>query len=391
MPRARKPKVVDEDMSTASIVEYFARVEDPRIERSRLHPLDSVLVLTLCAVVCGAESFVAVEDFGRCREDWLRTFLDLPHGIPSHDTLGRIFAYLDPEELERVFREWTAAVSKLSKGEVVAVDGKTLRRSFRSAGSSAFVHMVSAWAAGNRVVLGQVKTDDKSNEITAIPRLLQLLNIHGCLVTIDARGCQKDIAQAAVDAKADYMLAVKGNQATLANAITGAFEQALEDPDFVNEDNYCKTENTGHGRTEIRHCWTMDVDAECGHPYDQWPGLQGIVLVEAHRTLSAKTSIERRYYITSKSGFKAADALAASRSHWGIENQLHWVLDVAFREDDCRVRAGHAAENFAVIRHFALNLLKAAPGPRGKKLGIKNKRLVAGWNDQYMLQVLGFH
>lgn len=378
-------------MSTASIVEYFASIEDPRIERSRLHPLDSVLVLTLCAVVCGAESFVAIEHFGRSRESWLRTFLDLPHGIPSHDTLGRIFAYLHSEKLEQAFRQWAAAVSELTKGEVVAIDGKTLRRSFQQASSGVFVHMVSAWAAKNRLVLGQVKTDEKSNEITAIPRLLQLLNIHDCLVTIDAMGCQKDIAQAVLDAKADYMLAVKGNQPTLADAITGTFEQALADPDFVNDDNFFETENKGHGRTETRRCWTLDVDAECGAPFDQWPGLQSIVLLESHRTLATKTSVERRYYITSRKRFKASDALAASRSHWGIENELHWTLDVAFREDDCRIRAGHAAENFAVIRHIALNLLKAATGPRGKKLGVFNKRLAAGWNEKYLLQVLGFH
>lgn len=387
----RKPRVTDEEMTTASILEYFADVPDPRIERSRLHPLASVLVLSLCAVVCGADSFVAIEHFGNAREAWLRTFLDLPNGIPSHDTIGRIFAMLNPKALEQAFRDWAAAIASLSKGEVVAIDGKTLRRSFHKAGSGAFVHMVSAWAAGNRMVLGQVKTDEKSNEITAIPRLLELLQLRGCLVTIDAMGCQKDIAKTIVDANADYMLAVKGNQPTLEAAIVGVFEEALRDPHFANAANHHTTEDKGHGRTDVRSCWTMNLDAaECGLPFDQWPELKGIVLIETQRTVAGKTSTERRHYITSRSKLPAKSALTAARSHWGIENQLHWVLDVAFREDDCRVRAGNAGENFAVLRHIAINLLRAVQGGlKGKKLGVKNKRLLAGWHDGYLLRVLG--
>lgn len=385
----RKPSAADEDMATASIVEYFASVPDPRVERSQLHPLASVLVLSLCAVVSGANSFVGIEYFGKAREAWLRTFLDLPNGIPSHDTLGRIFAMLDPQALERAFREWVAAIATLTKGEVVAIDGKTLRRSFQKAGSGAFVHMVSAWAAGNQMVLGQVKTDEKSNEITAIPRLLELLQLTGCLVTIDAMGCQKDIAKKIVDSKADYMLAVKDNQPTLAAAVAAVFEEAIHDPEFA--ETHHQTESRGHGRTEIRRCWTLGIDAECGSPFDQWTKLKGIVCVESERTVAGKTSIERRHYITSRSNFSPKSALAASRSHWGIENQLHWVLDVAFREDDCRVRAGNAGENFAVIRHIAVNLLKAVQGGLKKngKLGVQNKRLLAGWDDSYLLRVLG--
>lgn len=385
----RKPEVIDEDMTTASIVEYFSKVRDPRIERARLHPLTSVLVLSLCAVVCGANSFVAIEYFGKSREPWLRTFLDLPNGIPSHDTLGRIFAMLDPTALAGAFREWTATLATLTKGEVVAIDGKTLRRSFREAGKSSFVHMVSAWATGNQLVLGQVKTDEKSNEITAIPRLLALLQLQGCLVTIDAMGCQKDIAQKIVNSHADYLLAVKDNQPTLAQTIEGAFEEALRDPGFATK--HVKTTSRGHGRVEVRRCWTLRADAACGAPFDQWPKLKAIALVEAERTVGEKTSVERRYYITSRSKLSAKSALAASRSHWGIENRLHWVLDVAFREDDCRVRAGNAAENFAVLRHIALNLLKSAKGGLKKNgtLGVHNKRLLAGWDDGYLLRVLG--
>jgi predicted transposase YbfD/YdcC len=387
----RKTGVTDEDMTTASILDYFASVPDPRVERSQLHPLASVLVVSLCAVVCGANSFVGIEYFGRAREAWLRTFLDLPNGIPSHDTLGRIFAMLNPKALEQAFREWVVAIATLSKGEVVAIDGKTLRRSFQKAGSSAFVHMVSAWAAGNQMVLGQVKTDEKSNEITAIPRLLELLEIHGCLVTIDAMGCQKEIAEKIVDAKADYMLAVKDNQPALATAVAAVFAEALRDPAFAKAHHH--TEDRGHGRIDARTCWTLDVDAECGSPFDQWVGLKGIVRVETQRTAAGKTSVEHRHYITSRSNLSAKSALAASRSHWGIENQLHWILDVAFREDDCRVRAGNAAENFAVIRHFAINLVKTAKGGLKKNgtLGVYNKRLLASWDDSYLLRVLGIH
>jgi len=386
-----KPPVGDEDMQRAALVEYFADVPDRRVERSQLYRLDSILGLSVCAVICGANSFVGIEAFGKSRLEWLQTFLDLPNGVPSHDTLGRTFAMLKPSALETAFRDWAAAVTNVTDGEVVAIDGKTLRRSFRKAGSNAFVHMVSAWATGNRMVLGQVKTEEKSNEITAIPRLLELLELHGCLVTIDAMGCQKDIATKIVESKADYMLAVKDNQPTLASAIAGTFEQALSEPEFAASCH--ETEGKAHGRVEVRKCWTLDVDAECGAPFDQWPGLNGIVRVESQRTMAGRTSVEHRHYITSRSHFSPEDALAASRAHWGIENELHWVLDMAFREDDCRVRAGNAGENFAVIRHFALNLLRATHTGDKKfdNLGLQAKRLLAGWDQKYLLRALGIH
>jgi len=387
----RRPPKDDEDMATASIMEYFATVEDPRIERSRLHPLASILALSLCAVVCGANSFATIEVFGKAREAWLRTFLDLPNGIPSHDTLARVFALLNPKKLERAFREWVSAITTLTKGEVVAIDGKTLRRSFQKAGSGAFVHMVSAWSCGNQVVLGQVKTEEKSNEITAIPRLLELLHLNGCLVTIDAMGCQKEIAEKIVESGADYLLAVKDNQPKLAAAIEAVFETALSEQEFAAD--FHQTENKGHGRIDVRKCWTMNIDAECGSPFDQWAGLAGIVRVETERTVSGKTSREHRHYITSCADLSPAKALAASRAHWGIENQLHWVLDVAFREDDCRVRAAHAGENFAVIRHIAVNLLKGAPSPvkTHPRAGVETKRLFAAGSNEYLFRLFGIH
>ena len=384
-----KSRAANDEMRTASIVEYFAAVTDPRIERTRLHPLASILTLSLCAVICGADSFVAIEEFGQAKEDWLKTFLDLPNGIPSHDTIGRVFAYLDPKALEAAFRAWVAAIARLTKGEVVAIDGKTLRRCFSKAGSNAFVHMVSAWATANRLVLGQVKTDEKSNEITAIPALLRLLHIKGCLVTIDAMGCQKEIAKSIIEANAQYMLAVKDNQPSLLSDVIATFEAAVKDSKAAGSIDCYQTEDKGHGLTEVRRCWTTS-DLSRVSQRSQWKELSGLVLVESERSANGKTSIEQRYYITSQVDFSAKDALSASRSHWSVENELHWVLDVAFREDDCRVRAGFAAENFAVMRHIALNMLKSTDGPpKHKKLGVKNKRMLAGWDDSYFLKVLG--
>ena len=378
----RPRKSVQDDELTASIIPYFAKVPDPRVSRTRLHSLTDILVLSLLAIICGADSFVAIEEFGRAKEAWLRTFLDLRNGIPSHDTFGRVFAALDPNALGEAFRGWVAAVARLTRGEVVAIDGKTLRRSFREAGS-AFVHMVSAWATSNRVVLGQVKTEEKSNEITAIPQLLKFLHIKGCLVTIDAMGCQKEIARDIVEGGADYLLAVKDNQPTLSVEVAAIFEHARRDPKALGVD-FHQTRNTGHGRIEERRCWTTTLVASLSH-WSEWRSLHSLAMIEAERTVEGKTSTETRYYISSRKRLPAKEALRASRAHWGIENELHWVLDVAFREDDCRVRVGHAAENFVVLRHIALNLLKSV---QGSKVGIKNRRLRAGWDHEFLLRVL---
>lgn len=375
---------LDEDMAPAVLLQYFSGVPDPRIARSRLHPLESVLVLALCAVIAGADSFVGIERFGRSKEAWLKTFIDLPNGIPSHDTLGRIFAALDPTALAEAFRGWVSGVARLTKGEVVALDGKTLRRSFREAGSGAFVHMVSAWATSNRIVLGQVKTDEKSNEITAIPRLLRLLHLRGCLVTIDAMGCQTAISENIVDAGADYLLAVKDNQPTLRKELVACFEHARWDQEALSSMDFTETHDTGHGRTEHRRCWTT-TSVDTLPTASRWPHLAAIALVEVDRSINGKTSTEQRYYISSCRKLPAARALDASRRHWGIENSLHWVLDVAFREDDCRIRVGNAAENFAVLRHLALNMLRSV---KGSKVGVKTRRMLAGWDENFLLRVL---
>lgn len=372
-----------DELTAQSIFEYFERVPDPRVKRTRKHPLTSVLVLSLLGIICGADSFVAIELYGECQEEFLKTFLDLPNGIPSHDTIGRIFSVLSPTALQDAFRGWIASLAEVTGGEVVAIDGKTLRRSFRHAGDKAFVHMVSAWATENRVVLGQIKTDEKSNEITAIPRLLELLRIKGATVTIDAMGCQKEIAKQIVAGEADYMLAVKENQPTLHSDITALFNRAAKDPGFLEDLDFCETTSKGHGRVEVRRCWTstaLDVLSQ----RKQWANIACAVLVEVDRTVDGKTSTEQRYYISSKKRLRAKTALSIVRSHWAIENELHWVLDVAFREDDCRIRAGYAAENFAVMRHITLNLLKKA----SCKVGIKNRRLRAALDRQFLLQLL---
>jgi predicted transposase YbfD/YdcC len=380
----RKPSPDNDDMATASIVKYFAAVPDPRIDRSRLHPLTSILVLSLLAVICGADSFVAIELFGQRKQAWLETFLDLPNGIPSHDTLGRVFAMLDPKGLTAAFRGWMEEVAQLTSGGLVAIDGKTLRRSFRRRGTG-FVHMVSAWSAANRVVLAQVKTEEKSNEITAIPRLLELLHLKDATVTIDAMGCQKEITKIIVERGADYMIGVKDNQPTLAADIAAIFEQARLNRGVLALMSAHETHDKGHGRTEIRRCWTTSL-LDGISQRDQWAHLRTVVLIQSERTLDGKTSLESRYYISSQSMLSAKQAMADARNHWGIENGLHWVLDIAFREDECRVRAGHAAENFAVVRHLALNLLKAVKGAKG---GIMNRRLQAAWDHDFLFQVLG--
>lgn len=367
----------------ASVMEYLAEVSDPRIDRTRAHPLVNILVIALLAVLCGADSFVSIERFGRAKKEFLATFLDLESGIPSHDTFGRVFASLDSNELQEVFRAWVASLVEVSKGEVVAIDGKTLRRSFRDAGNKAFVHMVSAWATQNRVVLGQLKTDDKSNEITAIPKLLDLLQLKGATVTIDAMGCQKDIASKIVNKNADYMLAVKENQPTLLADVTATFAAAAERDDHDDIVDFAETTDTGHGRTEIRRCLTCWDLSPISHSAE-WPKLATVVMVEVERTIRDRTSVERRYFISSKKRLPAKVALSTVRAHWGIENRLHWILDLAFREDECRVRAGNAAANFAVLRHFTMNMLKNVKST----VGIKIRRQQAGWNQQFLLDVL---
>lgn len=371
-----------EKKPSAALLEHFASLPDPRIARHRWHKLSDIVIIAVCAVLCGAESYPAIEDFGQEREEWLRQFLELPEGIPSHDTFNRVLRLLDPVEFQTCFLRWMQAVAEVTAGEVVAIDGKVLRRSFAKGTSKRAIHMVSAWASENGVVLGQRKVDTKSNEITAIPQLLDLLVLKGCIVTIDAMGCQQTIARTIIEQGADYVLALKGNQPTLEQAVERFFLSGPEaEANRTRSDYYEQTER-GHGREETRRAW-ISADLEAELEAAAWPGLQSVGMVEALRTLGRKTSVEQRFYLSSLPP-DAEQFAQAVRKHWGVENQLHWSLDVTFREDQSRLRTGHGAENFAVLRHIALNLLRQEPSTKS----LPRKRLACALNPDYLLKVL---
>jgi predicted transposase YbfD/YdcC len=374
---------MEQEQGQASIAEYFSELEDPR-RHNRRHKLVDIVVIAICAVVCGADSWEDIELFGHSKEEWLKGFLELPHGIPSHDTFRRVFGVLDTEQFQLQFLEWIQAVDNLTKGQVVAVDGKTLRRSHdRSEGKKA-LQIVSAWASTNGVVLGQRKVDEESNEITAVPELLDALEIAGCIVTADAIHCQRETAETIIEKKADYVLPVKDNQPRLLKTLQGLFDDPAEMP-WVECDHH-RTVNKGHGRIEVRECWcTSDPDyLDYIGSLADWPGLQSIAVVQAERQLEGERTVQRRYFISSLK-CDAELMLYAVRTHWEIENKVHWVLDIAFREDDCRIRKGNGAENFAVLRHIALNLLRREKTSKGS---LKGRRKKAGWDNDYLLKVL---
>lgn len=363
-------------------MEHFSILPDPRQENhhNKQHLLIDIIVLTILAFMCGADDFVTVVGFGEKKEDWLKKFLSLPNGIPSHDTFGRVFSILDPEAFQACFFAWVKTVSVLTNGEVVAIDGKSVRRSHDKDTNP--LHLISAFAVANGVTLGQMKVDGKSNEITAIPELLNLLEITGCIITIDAMGCQTDIAESIVEKGADYVLAVKGNQGYLHEDIQGIFVGMNE----WKVDSY-ETQERGHGRDEHRECYVVGnpIALSAIRSLKEWKQLQSVAMVISTRSIGEKTTVDIRYYVSSLKS-DAKKVLEATRNHWGIENSLHWMLDVAFREDESRVRIGYAQQNLSLVRKFVLMRLKQTPSNHG---GVKSRRLQAGWDDEYLLQLLG--
>ena len=375
------------DPVNASIVEHFQTLEDPRIERTKKHLLLDILVIAVCTLLTGGEGFQDMELFGKSKRAWLQTFLALPHGIPSHDTFGRVFARLNPQRFQECFLSWTQAVAQLTQGTLVSLDGKTVRASLDRATASSPLHMLSAWCSDQGgLVVGQIKTETKSNEITAIPELLQLLAIKGCIVTIDALGCQTAIASQIRDQGGDYLLALKGNHKKAYRTIKQYFHQHIE-PQLAwrNAENFFDAFDDSHGRTVRCRVWTM-TDLPALPELAKWPDLQAVIAVETIRMAhqQAPVTSDYRFYISSLVR-SATACVTMIRQHWDIENKLHWSLDVTFNEDRCRIRKEHAPENIAAVRHIALNLLRQE---HSHPLSLRQKRLLCGLDEDYLLMVL---
>jgi predicted transposase YbfD/YdcC len=376
-----------------SLVGHFKSVADPRVDRTKDHDLIDILVIAICALLCAAESFNDMEDFGKAKEDWFRTFLKLRNGIPSHDTFNRVFAAIDPKEFLGCFLRWTQSLRQAVAQEIVALDGKALRRALNRDENPKYV--VSAWAESNNLVLGQLKVDEKSNEITAVPELLRVLELAGCIVTVDAMGCQKKIAKEIIEADADYVLALKGNQETVHAEVKSFLDATLEEkqkqrpkgaviPKAAAHLQQLETVEKDHGRLETRRYY-QSAELDWFADRAKWEGLRSVGMVQAVREVDGKTTTERRYYLSSLS-LDVATFARAVRGHWGVENKLHWVMDVCFREDQSRARTGYAAENLATLRRLALNLLRRE---RTKNRGIRRKQLNASWDHAYLLKLLG--
>jgi predicted transposase YbfD/YdcC len=362
---------------------YFATLPDPRIDRCKQHKLIDIVTIAICAIMSNADGWTDIAAYGRAKQAFLQQFLELPNGIPSHDTFGRVFAQLDPRAFQSAFLAWVDAIRLKLPGDVVAIDGKTERRTHDRTIDLSPLHIVSAWSTANRLVLGQVRVDTKSNEITAIPILLRLLDLHECIVTIDAMGCQVAIAEQIVSQGADYVLACKGNQGHLAQDVEGLFAQVGEAEADPARFDYYQTISEGHGRREVRDYWSTD-DLELIGDQGRWAQFRSAAMVRSERTINGCSSVETRQYISSLPS-DAERVAYAIRNHWGIENPVHWVLDVVFAADDSRVRIGHSAHNLAILRHLVLNLLRQETS---LKISLRQKRLRAGWDDDYVLKVL---
>lgn len=359
------------------MLSFFENLTDPRVERTKLHSLKDIIGLTICAVLSGCNDWEEIEIYGQSKESWLKQFLALPNGIPSHDTINRLFASLNPTELQTCFIDWVQSIAGISNGKVVSIDGKRLCNA-GTGGKKAIIHMVSAWSSENNMVLGQVKTEEKSNEITAIPTLLDLLMLEGAIVTIDAMGCQKAIAEKIVEKKADYVLAVKENQAHLLDDIKEAFEQSPKAASHT-------TTEKAHGRIEKRTCKVI-TDMDWISNQQEWENLRSVICIQSQRTIvkTGEIQSEQRFYLSSLLT-TAEHFNQIIRHHWGIENKLHWSLDVTFKEDLSTKQAGNAAENFSTITKIAINLLK---NENSKRRSIKNKRLLCGWDEKFLSKVV---
>lgn len=367
-----------------SFVKHFDNIEDPRRQAGLRYPLIEILFIAICAIIAGADDWVAIERFGQAKFSWFQKYLRLKHGIPSHDTFGDVFGVLDPEQFAEAFLSWMQMIATISG--VIALDGKTIRHSFDTALGKSAIHMVSAWSSVNRLVLGQVKVDDKSNEITALPKLLRLLVIKGCLVTIDAMGCQTEIAEQIIDQGGDYLLAVKKNQKYLYEDIKHLFKHATAENFERARFDEARTVDKRHGRLDIRHCQLISDPEWLDYlrANHNWKKLNCVVRIWTERRIGRKKTRESRYYICSRQA-TAADLLAATRHHWGIENNVHWILDVVFNEDASRVRVGHAQQNLATMRRIAINMLNQE---QSRKDSLKGKRQLAGWDESFLERIV---
>ena len=371
-------------MQDTSLLCHFSELEDPRVERTKRYPLEEILLLVICATLSGCNGWTSIKQFGEIKLSWLRQYLPYKDGIPVDDTIARLMRKLDPKLFQGCFMRWMQSVVELTDGDIIAVDGKTARGSRN--GSDSPLHLVSAWSAANGVVLGQEKTAQKSNEIKAIPELLNALSIKGCLVTIDAMGCQKEIAKQIVEKKADYLLALKGNQGHLHEDVKSFFYSSLENNFKGVYHDYHHEFDKGHGRIEHRECWAVEVHhyADCFIQLEHWKNLTSLIMIRSTRLINGKETQQTRFYISSVNA-NAERLLDATRKHWGIENNLHWVLDLTFKEDESRIRKDLSAENFAVIRHIAYNLIKQDKSTKGS---VRSKRERAAFDDKFRENLL---
>lgn len=363
---------------TASIFTHFQSLEDPRLNRNKQHQLDNILFMTLCGVICGADNWVMIEEFCKAKRTWFEEKLEIPNGIPSHDTFGKVFAALDKDVFSQCFTQWMKAVTTLTQGEVIALDGKALRATREAGKACSAIHMVSAWACENKMVLGQQVVDKKSNEISAIPKLLTSLDLAGCVVTMDAMGCQTRIAEQILEHEGDYVLSLKGNQGGLHEDVKTFFELESLAPEVT-------TYDAGHGRFETRSVAVCQQVDWLWKRHPKWSHIQSVIAIESCREVAGVKTLDTRYFISSLKNVSAARLGAIVRAHWGIENGLHWVLDQAFDQDRLRTRTGHGAANMALVQQIALNLLKQE---KTSKVGVKTKRAKCGWDNAYLLKVL---